>query len=990
MSAIDRERVKELLSQASRLPRAERAAFIRHAATDDPRTAAEAIDLLPTLDDSAFMGAPTGGGLLAALPPSEVVGESPGTSIDRYKLLQLIGEGGFGSVFMAEQTEPVHRKVALKIIKAGMDTRQVIARFEAERQALALMDHPNIARVLDAGATHSGRPYFVMELVRGEPITKYCDRERLSIEQRLRLLCDVCHAVQHAHQKGIIHRDLKPSNVLVTVANGQPLPKVIDFGIAKATAAKLTDKTLFTELHQLIGTPEYMSPEQAELSGVDIDTRSDVYSLGVLLYELLSGSTPLERGRLHSTPMAEIQRLIREEEPPRPSLRFRTLDGTSRERGSGGPREGLPATDRSSAIEIARLRRTEPLLLARALRGDLDWIVMKCLEKDRRRRYETASSLAHDIERYLVHEPVLATPPRPGYKLRKFIRRNRTIVVAGGLIAAVLAVGMVGTAGGLVWALRERERADAQKRIAEGNAEAARQEAERANRESLAALDARALAEARAEETLKVADFQAQMLRGLNAESLGNGIREKFREQARAALARQPIGDWPHRQTRTPEEVDQELRTFDEVSNVVAMADVARHVMDDFLLARASKAVAEQFRDQPLVQAEIHNSLGASYRALALFEAAEAEFRMALALHREALGDHPAVARDLNNVATVLYDRGEYASAEPLCLEALAIQQGQLGDEHVDIVQTLHNLGTLAEVRGDHVKAEEYLRNALEMGLKLLGPNHVEVLDAMAGLAGLMYERGRLAESESMYRELLTLYREAHGNEHPKVASMLHNLGGVLRSKGDLDGAEQANRGALAMRRNLLGQQHPNVATTLCNLGLVLKNKSQWEEAEALYRECLEIRRKVLGDDNVDVAGTINNLAVLLRDRGDYAAAEPVYREAIAILERKLPSGHAQTASARTGLARVLVKLSQDAALSAADRDARLVEAEALLETAKRDLSADPNAPSIFKKRVDEGLIELYELRHAGSPEDGYDAKLAALRAGQDAALSKP
>ncbi len=430
MNSANRERVKELLSRAARLPPQDRAAFIRRAAGDDHQTAAEALDLLNTLDDSAFLSAPTGAGLAAALPNVGIPGEGPGTRIDRYKLLQLIGEGGFGSVYMAEQTEPVHRRVALKIIKAGMDTRQVIARFEAERQALAMMDHPNIARVLDAGATEAGRPYFVMELVRGEPVTAYCDRERLPLRERLDLFCDICNAVQHAHQKGIIHRDLKPTNVLVTVADGQPVPKVIDFGIAKATAARLTDKTLFTEMHQLIGTPEYMSPEQAEVSGVDIDTRSDVYALGVLLYELLTGSTPLERGRLRSTPLAEVQRLIREEEPQRPSLRLATLASSSgNQLWTPLPTEGKAPG--SSVMDIARQRRLDPSQLTRALRGDLDWIVMKCLEKDRGRRYATASSIAEDISRYLSDQPVLASPPSRGYRLRKFARRNNSTAQGG-------------------------------------------------------------------------------------------------------------------------------------------------------------------------------------------------------------------------------------------------------------------------------------------------------------------------------------------------------------------------------------------------------------------------------------------------------------------------------------------------------------------------------------------------------------------------------
>jgi len=358
----DPARIKAVFMSALDHPPADRAAFLDRECAGDSGLRLEVEGLLAELSGSR--GALTLESDLfrrfeANLP------ERPGSSIDQYKLLEVIGEGGFGTVFLAEQLEPVRRRVALKVIKPGMDTRQVIARFEQERQALAMMDHPHIAKVLDAGATGTGRPYFVMELVRGDPITGYCDKNSLGVQARLELLTQVCHAVQHAHQKGIIHRDLKPSNVLVAIADGRPIPKVIDFGIAKAAAGPLTDKTLFTELRQMIGTPQYMSPEQAEMSGLDIDTRSDIYSLGVLLYELLTGTTPLDAEKLRSAAFADMQRMIREDEPLRPSTRLSTM------------KDALPA--------IAARRRSEPGKLSALIRGDLDWIVMKCLEKDRTR-----------------------------------------------------------------------------------------------------------------------------------------------------------------------------------------------------------------------------------------------------------------------------------------------------------------------------------------------------------------------------------------------------------------------------------------------------------------------------------------------------------------------------------------------------------------------------------------------------------------------------
>jgi signal transduction histidine kinase len=359
---------------------------------------------------------------------SPTMTERVGTQIGPYKLLQEIGEGGFGIVFMAEQTEPVRRRVALKVIKPGMDTRQVIARFEAERQALAVMDHPNIAKVLDAGTTaptdggYPGRPYFVMELVRGTPITQYCDENSLSVRERLSLFASVCQAIQHAHTKGIIHRDIKPTNVLVTRLDGQPVVKVIDFGVAKAMGQQLTDKTLFTNFAQMIGTPLYMSPEQAELSGADIDTRSDIYSLGVLLYELLTGSTPVLKEQLRQAAFDEIRRIIREDDPPRPSNRISTAE---------------------SAPSIAAHRHTEPAKLARLVRGELDWIVMKALEKDRSRRYETATGLATDVLHYLADEPVLACPPSGIYRLRKFVRRNTSALATAAVVSFVVLLALV-------------------------------------------------------------------------------------------------------------------------------------------------------------------------------------------------------------------------------------------------------------------------------------------------------------------------------------------------------------------------------------------------------------------------------------------------------------------------------------------------------------------------------------------------------------------
>ena len=762
-------------------------------------------------------------------------GEGPGGHIGPFKILQQIGEGGFGVVFEAEQEQPVKRRIALKVIKLGMDTREVIARFEAERQALAMMDHPHIARVLDAGATESGRPYFVMELVKGEPISSYCDKHKLSITQRLQLFDQVCAAIQHAHTKGIIHRDLKPSNVLVSAQDDQPFAKVIDFGIAKATSGRLTDKTLFTEQYLMMGTPQYMSPEQAEGSA-DIDTRTDIYSLGVLLYELLTDTTPIDSKTFRTAAHTEVQRIIREVEPPRPSVRLLQAATT------------LPG--------VATRRGTDPQKLTRMLQGELDWIVMKAIEKDRTRRYETANGLAMDVRRYLAGEPVLAAPPSAAYRLRKFVHRHQGAVAASLLIAAALLVGIAGFA----W-----------------QAHIARQ---------------------RADELEQVSRFQAAMLGQVDPNEAGKLLSDDVRSKFAAALAKAGV---PEADRTT------QIAAFATQWQRVNATDAARDLIDSTILKPAIAAIDKQFQNQPVVGAALRQTLADRYVDMGLYDAALPLQQSALATRRRMLGEKNSdTLASISKMGELLHYQGKPAEAEPYYHEALEKRRRVLGEEHPDTLESIGNMGELLQDQGKLAQAAPYYRVALEKRRRVLGEENAKTLISINKMGKLLQDQGKLAEAEPYYREALQKRRRVLGEEHPDTLESIGNMGILLRAEGKLAQAEPYYREALEKSRRVLGEEHPDTLTAINNMGVLLRAEGKLAEAEPYYREALEKYRRVLGEEHPHTLFSMMNMGALLQAQGKPGEAEPYYRETLEKSRRVLGADHPATLNSINGLGRVL------------------------------------------------------------------------------------
>jgi serine/threonine protein kinase/tetratricopeptide (TPR) repeat protein len=764
--------------------------------------------------------------------------ERPGIIIGPYKLLQQIGEGGMGTVYMAEQTTPIHRKVALKIIKAGMDSKQVIARFEAERQALALMDHPNIAKVFDAGTTESGRPYFVMELVKGESITKYCDEHRLTPRQRLELFLPVCQAIQHAHQKGIIHRDIKASNALIAPYDGKPVVKVIDFGIAKATGQRLTDKTLFTEFGAVVGTLEYMSPEQAELNNQDIDTRSDIYSLGVLLYELLTGTTPLDRTRLKKAAFAELLRIIREEEPPKPSTRL------------SDSKDLLPS--------ISAQRQTEPAKLTKLMRGELDWIVMKALDKDRNRRYETANGFAGDVQRYLNDEAVQACPPSAGYRVRKFVGRNRTVLSTAALVFATL---MVGT-GVSIWQAVRATHAETQTQA----------ELEERIKQYTRAESERLRAEANFLRTLEAVD---QLLSEMGQKELASvphlePVRRRLLEKALEffeGFMKERSGD-----ARVRYETGLAYRRAGEIRNLLGEFDKARSAYVDAI------GLLEPLCKEEPRQCPYQRELGKAHYGLGFLQAD--------------MGQREESEKNFN-------------TARDLQVKLVALPESLPADRN-DLATTCKSLGGLLSKAGRNQEAEQVLNQGMKI-LESLSQEFPDNLDfaknfinASSTRAVLLGNLGHHEPARAAFRrsfEAASLAKKRFHSDQDilfaEVAVHSNFAFFLIRSGANEEGRLTAS--AALKTGEKLAADYPNIPRyrlalqTLCgNLGTLLLRSGPLDEAEMYLEKAHTISEKLAADFptvpvyHSRVGGDLNNLAVVAGRRRQFDEQRRFLEKAIA------------------------------------------------------------------------------------------------------------
>ncbi|MEX2139545.1 MAG: serine/threonine-protein kinase [Pirellulales bacterium] len=959
------------LEALDRLAGPQRTAFLDQACDDDDQLKAQVVALLEANERAGeFLSSPAQE--FHATPVEGAHNDGQSTVIGPYKLLEEIGEGGMGVVYMAEQSQPVRRTVALKLLKPGMDSRQVIARFEAERQALAMMDHPNIAKVLDAGmvgpvcrtgpdvastgidqgparqAGPTGRPYFVMELVKGVPVTEYCDEMRLTVNERLNLFIPVCQAVQHAHQKGIIHRDIKPSNILVALYDGVPVPKVIDFGVAKATGLKLTEKTMFTGFGQLIGTLEYMSPEQAQFNQLDIDTRSDIYSLGVLLYELLAGTMPFDQAQLRKVTFDETLRIIREVEPPKPSTKISTSDR-------------LPL--------IAAKRSAEPAQLGRQIKGDLDWIVMKCLEKNRNRRYETASALEMDLRRYLADEPVVARPPSRAYLLRKFVHRNRGPVVSAFLVLLALVGGVIGTTWGMIRAEQARQNAAA----------AERAQTELAKRERQAKVET----QKRLAQIEIGTDTLASIIQGIDlmaAENEGVTLRDLLVRRLHAAaqqLDGEAVGD--------PLVVARLQHVLG-----VALQGLGHSQQAEAVLVKACQTRVQLLGDDDLDTVATKHELALVYREQAKYDLAETLYKEALATRTARLGfDHADTLMSQHHLAMLYYAQGDHVLAETLIREVVELRTARLGADHPVTLTSQHRLALVYRSQRKFDAAEELCKDVLALRTARLGADHLDTLASKQLLAALSFLQGKPELAEPLYKEVLDVRTAKLGVDHPDTLTTQHNLALLYSSIDKLDRSIPLLEETVALRRSKLGPDHPTTLSTQFDLGRVYcqagrladgvklleevhekghrhsklarigsalldayLRAGKTTEASALAKKLLQAARDEFPADSLQHFAALADAGWSLLEAKVYVDAEPLLRETVSRGEKHFPDFW------RTHHARLLLGVALLGQQKLADAEPLLVAAYEA--TRQREAQIPPEANFPLSQAV-QWVVELYE-----------------------------
>jgi len=775
--------------------------------------------------------------------------------IGPYTLLELIGVGGMGQVWLAEQKEPVRRRVAVKLTRSSTDTADVVARFESERQALALMDHPNIAKVFDAGSTPDGRPYFVMEYVAGLPITAYCDKHQLTTRQRMELFIHVCEGVQHAHQKAIIHRDLKPSNILVGEVNGKPMPRIIDFGVAKATAQRLTDQTIYTRVGTVIGTLEYMSPEQADSAGQDIDTRTDVYSLGVILYELLVGALPLDFNKL---PFDQALKLLREEEPPKPSTLLRTRSDTS--------------------TKTAENRGADLPTLTRQLQGDPDSIVLKAVEKDRSRRYSTPLELSADLQRYLRNEPVMARPATTAYRVKKYTQRHKGLVAGAAAVFIVLLAGVIVS----TWEARRARTA----------AVLAQATSDFLENDLLAQADNTRQS---GPDTKPDPDLRVRTVLDRAAAKIEGKFNQQPEVEAsiRTTIGRayESLGVYPEARKQLERALELRRRVLgnENPQTLVTAYYLARVANDEGKYAEAETLQSQTLEIARRVLGPEHPDTLLVMKGLAVSYIFETKLAQAeplniqvVEIERRVLGpEHPETLRAMNNLGTVYYFQGKYAQAEALFSQVLEIERRVLGPEHPDTLRAMHNLSTAYGAQNKRAQADVLSKQTVEGRRRVLGPEHPDTLESMVRLGDIYLDEGKYAQAEALFSQLLEIQRRVLGPEHSATLLSMNGLGAAYDNQGKYAQAEPLFRQTAEIMRRVLGPEHSYTLTAINNLGEVSQHLGKYDEAETYTAQALAGLRRTLGPENPYTAVSEGDLALAYLSQGKFAQGEPLAREAL-------------------------------------------------------------------------------------------------------------